>query len=145
MRLPRSILVATDFSENAAQALDYAVALAARLGATVHAVNAITPVVLSSSMYADALLPSLIEGNEAALDALVAARRDKATLGTTTLEIGDPRDIINATARSVAADLIVLGTRGRGGIARALLGSVAESVARTAPCPVLLIRREQAA
>lgn len=57
------------------------------------------------------------------------------------LRTGDARDIIVNTALEVGADLIIMGTHGRRGLRRALLGSVAESVLRHAPCPVLAIRR----
>ena len=56
------------------------------------------------------------------------------------LKSGDPRDVVVETAKELGCDLIVIGTHGRRGIARALLGSVAESVLRTAPVPVLAIR-----
>jgi nucleotide-binding universal stress UspA family protein len=56
------------------------------------------------------------------------------------LEYGDPDTTILQTAREVGADLIVLGTHGRTGLRRLLMGSVAEHVVRKAPCPVLTIR-----
>lgn len=143
MLLPRTILVPTDFSENAARALDYAVALAAKLDAKVHVLNAVTPLIVGSSVYADSVLPSVLEGNREALEKLVADRKDKASFGAPILEIGDARDVIDKAATSIAADLIVMGTRGRRGVSRMLLGSVAESVVRTAPCPVLLVRNAQ--
>ena len=51
-----------------------------------------------------------------------------------------PQQAILDVAREVKADLIIVGTQGRGGIARLFLGSVAERVVRTAPCPVLTVR-----
>jgi nucleotide-binding universal stress UspA family protein len=56
------------------------------------------------------------------------------------LKTGDARDLINQTAAEVGADLIVMGTHGRRGVRRALLGSIAETVVRSAPCPVLTVR-----
>jgi nucleotide-binding universal stress UspA family protein len=53
---------------------------------------------------------------------------------------GDPVDMILRAAEETHSDLIVLGTHGRTALARLLLGSVAESVLRTAPCPVLTVR-----
>ena len=55
--------------------------------------------------------------------------------------VGDPARLIRNVARQRKADLIVLATRGRGGIRRALLGSVADEVVRTTRVPVLLVRR----
>ena len=53
---------------------------------------------------------------------------------------GVPHREIVARARALRADLIVMGTQGRGGLERSLLGSVADRVVRTAPCPVLTVR-----
>lgn len=58
---------------------------------------------------------------------------------TDTVEIGAPADVIPAAAES--ADLVMMGTRGRTGLERFALGSVATRITRTAPCPVLTIRR----
>jgi len=60
------------------------------------------------------------------------------------LRTGDPRDLIIDVARELGADLIITGTHGRRGVRRALIGSIAESVVRTAPCPVLTIREHKA-
>lgn len=56
--------------------------------------------------------------------------------------IGAPADVIVKVAHEWSADLIVLGSHGRGGLARMMLGSVAESVARHAPSPVLIVRAQ---
>lgn len=59
---------------------------------------------------------------------------------TTLLRDGDPVDQIVRAARSTRADLIVVGTHGRRGLPKFFLGSVAERVVATAPCPVLTVR-----
>jgi nucleotide-binding universal stress UspA family protein len=59
------------------------------------------------------------------------------------IKAGDPRDMINRTAQELGVDLIVMGTHGRRGLTRALLGSVAESVVRSAPCAVLTVRLKE--
>ena len=72
---------------------------------------------------------------------MAAARRAKgAPIGKAILKTGDARVMINETAQELGADLIVMATHGRHGISRALLGSIAESVVRSAPCAVLTIR-----
>lgn len=53
---------------------------------------------------------------------------------------GEPRSVILATAQEIGADLIVMGTHGRTGVRRLLMGSVAEAVVRKAVCPVLTVR-----
>ena len=55
--------------------------------------------------------------------------------------MGDPAPSIAGAARDWAADLVVIGSHGREGVDRVLLGSVAEGVARRAPCPVLIVRK----
>jgi nucleotide-binding universal stress UspA family protein len=59
---------------------------------------------------------------------------------TTAIEEGDPKSTIIDTATRLTADLIVLGSHGRRGLDRFLLGSVSEGVARYAPCSVLIVR-----
>jgi nucleotide-binding universal stress UspA family protein len=59
------------------------------------------------------------------------------------LRTGDARDVIVDVAKEIGADLIVMGTHGRRGVRRALLGSIAEGVLRTAHCPVLTIRQHK--
>jgi nucleotide-binding universal stress UspA family protein len=60
--------------------------------------------------------------------------------GTTTMVAGMPAEAIVECATNRGMDLIVMGTHGRSGFAHLLLGSVAEQIVRTAPCPVLTVR-----
>jgi glycine betaine transporter len=146
MKVPKNILVPVDFSEYAEHALDYAIALAAKLDAKVHLLNVIGIPVLGVPELGVALsagmMDTIVRDNQAALDKLASARRTKAAIGEVMLRTGDARDLIVRACEEVGADLIVMGTHGRRGVSRALLGSVAESVLRTAPCPVLTIRKE---
>lgn len=149
MTLPRNILVATDFSEHADYALEYAAALAAALNATVHLVHAITVAPMGvpdiGVAYSAVTIDSTTKLAQSALESRAARYRDRVALGPLRLEVGDARDVIDRAAEQIGADLIIMGTHGRRGIRRFLLGSVAESVVRTAPCPVLTIRPRGAA
>ena len=137
---PENILVGIDFSEGAERALDFAVGLSKPLGARVHVVNAIGAVLPELAVaLTDQMIESVRRGNQAALDGLVLPRRALTQIGQVVVEPGDPRDAIPHVAKAVKADLIVLGTHGRRGISRMLLGSVAEDVLRRAPCPVLVV------
>lgn len=142
--LPKNILVPTDLSDGAEQALDYACELAHSLGAKVHLLNVIGIPVLGVPELGVALtstvIDSLIQDNQRALDRLAEQKGCAAQIGQTMLKTGDARDVINQTAKEIGADLIVMGTHGRRGVSRALLGSVAETVVRSAPCPVLTVR-----
>jgi nucleotide-binding universal stress UspA family protein len=143
MPLPKNILVPTDFSECATAALDYAVELAAKLDARVHVVNAVGVEIIGTE-YGMSLTPDLVNmvyaSNQRELDKIIAERASKVPFGPALLETGDPRQVIDEAVTKVHADLIVMGTHGRRGFRRLFLGSVAESVARTAACPVLLVR-----
>jgi len=147
MTLPRTILVPTDFSEHADHALAYAVEIAHQLDATVHVVHAITVPILGISemgiAYASTMMESTTKAAQTALDGLTDRYRNKAVLGPVRMEVGDARDVIDRVAAAIGADLIVMGTHGRRGVSRILLGSVAESVVRSAPCPVLTVRGKQ--
>jgi universal stress protein A len=142
--LPKNILVPTDLSEGAADALELACELAAKLDATVHLLNAIQIPALGvpelGVALASTVIDEMIEENQKALDVLANTKRATTRIGQVVLKTGDARDAINAAAKELGADLIVMGTHGRRGISRALLGSVAETVVRSAPCPVLTVR-----
>jgi universal stress protein A len=143
LMIPTNILVPTDFSPSAERALDYACALAAKLGAKVHVINAIGSVLPELSVaLTDQMLSSIRHNNTEALEKLLAPRRAQVTFGEVSVVDDDARDAILKTAKAVHADLIVIGTHGRRGLARMFLGSVAEEVLRRAPCPVLAVRLE---
>jgi nucleotide-binding universal stress UspA family protein len=86
----------------------------------------------------------VVREGQAELDQAVEERRNQASFGEVVLRTGDTRDTIRHVADEVHADLIVMGTHGRRGVSRALLGSIAEMVVRTAPCPVLTVRAKAA-
>lgn len=143
--LPKNILVPTDLSEGAEYALDYACELANKLDATVHLIHVIGVPALGVPELGVAVtatvIDQLIAENQTSIDQLAEAHRSKAKIGQVLLKTGDARDIIDHTAAELGCDLIVMGTHGRRGISRALLGSVAETVVRSAPCPVLTVRQ----
>jgi universal stress protein A len=144
MALPKTILVATDFSEHADQALQYAADLAMVMDATIHLVHVIgIPPMGIPEMgvaYSSVMMETTTKHAQAALDTRAARYRDRVSIAPARLEVGDARDVIDSVAEQIGADLIVMGTHGRRGLRRVVLGSVAESVVRSAPCPVLTIR-----
>jgi nucleotide-binding universal stress UspA family protein len=144
MAIPfRRILVPTDFTDVSNHALDWAIELAASVGASVTVMHSYAiPVV---GFPDGALLPTpqlalgMSEAAAAALEAAVAGRRGGAVPLDTVLREGEAWEEIVDVADEVDADLIVVGTHGRHGLARALLGSVAEHVVRTSHRPVLTL------
>jgi universal stress protein A len=119
----REVLVATDFSENADAAVCVARDYAERFGARLHLLH----VLGTGERGATQRLAQLSEGLGPTVAAVVAA------------PAGDPARELTRVAREHDIDLIVVGTHGRTGMSRALLGSVAERVVRTASCPVLSV------
>jgi glycine betaine transporter len=144
MTMPTNILVPTDFGDLADRALDYAIELAGRLGATIHLVHHVNVPVLGIPDFGMAAhhsaIDELVRDREAGLERLLAAHRGQAKFGSAVVRIGDPRDAIAQLASELHADLIVMGTHGRHAVSRTLLGSVAEAVVRTAPCAVTTLR-----
>jgi nucleotide-binding universal stress UspA family protein len=141
--LPKHILVPTDLSEGAEQALDYACELARTLGAQIHLLNVVGIPTLGvpelGLAVAATTIDQLLVDSQTAIDK-IAATKCNAQVGQVLVRSGDARDVINQTAIELGIDLIVMGTHGRRGLSRALLGSVAELVVRSAPCAVLTVR-----
>lgn len=143
MTLPHCILVPIDLDDSAAQVLDYAVALAAKLGATLHVLHVVPWPLLGADVpvaITGTAMDEMMGRERQAFDELVATHTAKLPLGSATVKTGDARTAILAAAEEHRVDLIAMGTHGRRGVSRLVLGSVAESVARAAPCPVLLVR-----
>lgn len=139
-RAPLTIVVATDFSKTAQQAFDYAVALAFPLAATVSLLH-----VIKGAWPADELGPgsrTLKPLKTAALlnlGRLARLASEAEVKAEVHLATGNPAERILAHCRAHHADLLVAGTQGRSGLSRTLLGSVADELVRTAPCPVLTV------
>jgi nucleotide-binding universal stress UspA family protein len=143
----KNILAATDFSASSQIALTYARALARQFGATLHVLHVIERPLSDSTNAIGAVglmgeLQTALEAAERArLDDVITAD-DRRTLHATAVlrKLDTPAHAIVEYAQSEHIDLIVIGTRGRHGLAHVVMGSVAERVVRTAPCPVLTIR-----
>ena len=135
----KNILYATDFSPTAESALPYVLGLAKRFGATVHALHVRFPA--TYPVAGPEGMPQVMEAAEEQaqqeskqLHELLAGLPHEVLISE-----GDIWTTINDTVQQQKIDLIVIGTRGRTGIGRALLGSVAEEIFRRAPCPVLTV------
>ena len=135
------ILVPTDGSPEVDAVLDHAAGLAATHDADLHVLY-----VINTAGYAGlpgdgavgGLSAMMNEQGETALDR--AAERVGERLTERVLIEGTPSEEIIDYAEEADCDLVVMGTHGRGGIDRLLLGSVAERVVRTSPVPVLTVR-----
>jgi nucleotide-binding universal stress UspA family protein len=143
----RHILVPVDFSPPSDAALEYARSVAARYGASLHLVHVAEDPY--RAFYSAEVVVAEVEGlrEEILTDTETRLKDRLRPADVTELQataesiIGTPAGSIVEYAAGHDIDLIVMGTHGRGGMAHLLMGSVAERVVRTAPCPVLTVRR----
>jgi len=135
-----TIVIATDGSESVRRAVSVALDLADRFDATVHALYVVDESEVESSpeQVREEMRAALDESGESALEAVQAAA-DRPV--TTAVREGRPATVIREYAAEQDADMVAMGTRGRHGENRFLIGSVAERVVRTCPVPVLTVRQ----
>ena len=146
MAIIKRILVPTDFSTTSDLAIGYGIDLAKRYGASLHFLHVVEDTYLAHA-YPDgyfAELPGIqakIRADAEQRLAEVFTRCAAAAVPVTRQVVdGRPARLIVETAKTLGTDLIVMGTHGRSGVAHFLMGSVAEHVVRTAPCPVFTVR-----
>ena len=142
------ILIPTDFSPPSEAALEYARILAAKFGSSLRILHVIDDPTASSDFVADGFAPStedirtaLLEQARTRLDGLMNQVDRTRYHAHADAVLGMPAATIVEYAAATHAGLIVMGTHGRTGLAHLLMGSVAEQVVRTAPCPVLTVRQ----
>ena len=140
------ILVATDGSEQNHQAVLEAIGLAKSEKAELHCLY-IVDTIAFASLPMDVTWENVYnvlyqEGKEAIELVKKQAKKEGVKFFSSVLE-GNPAVEIVKYAQENGADLIVVGTLGRGGLSRFLLGSTAEKVIRTAPCPVMVVRQPE--
>jgi nucleotide-binding universal stress UspA family protein len=143
MLVIRKILVPTDFTETSDKALDFAIELAQKFDASIAVMHAYEIPVIGfpdGALVATADIAARIqEAGKTGLENALSTRGTRGVNMTSVLREGNAAEEIRAVAEETKVDLIVIGTHGRRGIARALLGSTAENVIRTVKTPVLTI------
>lgn len=139
-----SVVVAVDGSPCARVAAERAVELAAEYDATLHVVYVVDATDLGlltpTEIDVSEVRASLRAEGEDAVDAAVRTAAAAGVEATAAVRVGVPHESILAYAAEVGADLVVVGTHGRSGVERYLLGSVAARVVRTADVPVLTVQ-----
>jgi len=141
-----SIVVGTDGSDTANEAVRQAIALALSVGARIELVSAYEPVTdarLRETLHVPEDLHWIInprEDVEATLEQAAREVRDAGVAVEVFARQGDPADAILDVAEECGSDLIVVGNKGMTGAKRFLLGSVPNKVSHHAPCSVLIIR-----
>jgi nucleotide-binding universal stress UspA family protein len=140
------LIIATDGSPGAREALETGLSLAAESGATatlVYVRQRPLPI-LGDPFYGRSVSQELMRGRAVLADAATFAAEHGVDAETEVLE-GDPAQSVIELARQREADLIVVGSRGRGMIAGALLGSVSAAIAHDADRPVLVVKQRSRA
>jgi nucleotide-binding universal stress UspA family protein len=134
------VLVPTDGSEGTSAAVDHAVDIATTYGATLHTLYVVSPTV-GPDAGVTGILDALQEVGERAIDEVVE-RADAAGVGTVEGSVarGTPHRAILDYVDENDVDLVVMGTHGRTGIDRYLIGSVTEKVVRLSDVPVMTVR-----
>jgi nucleotide-binding universal stress UspA family protein len=139
----KKIVVASDFSTNAERALAVAIDLARLHQGQLQIVHAYAPGIylLPPPFDIVSLAPSAprFEHMAELMDVCAQQVRAQGLPVTTETVAGAPEEAVVAHATQVGADLLVIGSRGLGAIAHALLGSVAEKIVRHSTCPVLVV------
>lgn len=157
---PTRILLATDGSENVAPATDVAIQLCKETGSELHLVYVGEDVYSSTLIYPETIDPGDVEREDPVLIEQLQrqfeqmsrrvleteaekVREAGGTVAQAHLRMGKAAAEIVDLAEELGAGLVVVGSRGLGGIRRALMGSVSDAVVRHAHCPVLVVRREE--
>ena len=143
-----NVLVATDFSDTSASALNYGREFARTFGATLHVLHVVENGLMWAGPEAAGIDFVQLQAEIAAaaretLDRIVIAE-DRAQLkAVTAVRTGSPTLEIAAYAKAEGIDLILMGTHGRGMMGHLLMGNVAEKVVRIASCPVLTVHHPE--
>jgi universal stress protein A len=140
------ILYATDYSKASARALDEAIAMAKQNGAellVLHVIDSVPPYVAAEDIGGAELYMKLEQTTqqdaETSMNKLMEKLRKLKLNAKSLLLRGTPPEQIVRTAKNRRANLIVIGTHGRTGLSKLLMGSVANKVVSTAHCPVLSV------
>ena len=146
----KNVLVATDFSAPSGTALNYGRAMARAFGAQLHVLHVFEPLWITSADVVGGGVPlaTMIQGLEDTArkqleDAVTEEDRRDLKAVSVMLTSESPAREIAHYANDQKVDLLVIGTHGRSGLTRLLIGSVAEKVVRLAPCPVLTVHHPE--
>jgi nucleotide-binding universal stress UspA family protein len=140
----KKVLVPHDFSDTSEAAVRYAIALAHNFGAQLHLLHVSDKAKFEmATEFPLGLDGTLEDAVRERLLKILTPREQLEFKPTFEFRSGTPAAEIVKYAKEGDIDLIVMGTHGRGMVAHAVLGSVAEKVVRTAPCPVLTVRNSQ--
>ncbi len=136
----RTILVPTDFSEYSASAIEYARALSVMMKATIHLLHVIPEPQFGGTPEEKTSVAFRVAAAEKGMSAVIAEHVDEYTFVEHAIRHGQPAKEILRYAEEHDADLIVMATHGRTGLAHILMGSVAEKIVRHSVVPVMTVK-----
>ncbi len=138
----RTILCPVDFSDASRKAVRYAHEFAVSMGAAMFLLNVVEPrpMAVDLSLNYIPLEEDLEKAAEADLDALKNELLGEGLKVESSVEIGNPSDVILEKAAELDVNLVIMGSHGKKGLSRLIMGSVAETVVRKADCPVLIVK-----
>ena len=139
------ILCPVDFSDASRKAVQYAKEFAAGMGASIHILNVVEPrpmavdITLNYVPLEEDLEKAAAEDLQVILQELIQA----GLKAECSVEFGNPSDVILEKAADLDVNLVIMGSHGKKGLSRLIMGSVAETVVRKANCPVLIVKSEE--
>lgn len=134
------VLIPTDGSEGAETAVDHAVQIAERFGAEIHTVYAVDPSAVPPDIAGSGMIEGLETEGKRATRSIVEQVEAAGLTAHSDVVDGPPTQAILDYIEDHEIDLVVMGTHGRTGLDRVLLGSVTERLVRSSPVPVLTVR-----
>jgi len=140
-----TILCPVDFSDASRKAVQYAREFAAGMGASIHLLTVVEPrpmavdITLNYVPLEEDLEKAAAEDLKVILDELVTS----GLKAECSIEFGSPADAILDKAEALDVNLLIMGSHGKKGLSRLIMGSVAETVVRKANCPVLIVKSEE--
>jgi universal stress protein A len=140
-----TILCPVDFSDASRKAVQYAREFAAGMGATVHLMNVVEPRPMAVDITLN-YVPLEEDLEKAAAEDLKVILQELTQAGLRaecSIEFGNPSDVILEKADELDVNLVIMGSHGKKGLSRLIMGSVAETVVRKANCPVLIVKSEE--
>ena len=140
-----SILCPVDFSDASRKAVQYAREFAANMGSSIYLLNVVEPRPMAVDITFNyvPLAEDLEKAARADLDVILQYLLGAGLTAECSVEIGNPADIILEKSGELDVNLMIMGSHGKTGLSRFIMGSVAETVVRKANCPVLIVKAEE--
>jgi len=139
------ILCPVDFSDASRKAVQYAREFAAGMGASVHLLNVVEPrpMAVDITLNYVPLEEDLEKAAAADIKVIMQEFLQSGVKPECSVEFGNPSDVILEKAGELDVNFVIMGSHGKKGLSRFIMGSVAETVVRKANCPVLIVKSEE--